>query len=74
MQNQPLTPAMRRQLQVLAAGRGRVNLATIEALMRRGLVVDNRSTREDLKIHNRMPTSYPLTEAGKAAVKDTGAE
>lgn len=66
---------MRRQIQVLATNRGSVNLATIEALMRRGLVADNDRTREELKIHCRMPSAYPLNDAGKnAAAKESSPE
>lgn len=65
-----LTPAMRRQLQVLATNRGNVNLGTVKALMDRGLVIDNTATRNNLRMHNRMPGSYRLTPAGQTAAQE----
>lgn len=57
------------QLQTLASNRGLVNLSTVRALIDRGLVAYDAATRQNLKIHNRRPGAYPLTEAGRRALE-----
>lgn len=63
-----LTPAQLQQLRVLEAGRGHVNLATIRALVKRGLVRERYGYELEQRV--RMHGAYPLTPAGKRALRD----
>ena len=63
-----LTPAQLQQLRVLEAGRGAVNLGTVRALVRRGLVRERYGN--ELQQGVRMASAYPLTPAGKRALRD----
>lgn len=63
-----LTPAQLQQLRVLEAGRGPVNLGTVRALVRRGLVRERYGN--ELQQGVRMASAYPLTDAGHAALKE----
>ena len=66
-----LTPAQLQQLRVLEAGRGHVNLATIRALVKRGLVRERYGYELEQRV--RMHGAYPLTEKGKQALRDQDA-
>src|SRR5690606_25137491 len=63
-----ITPAQLQQLRVLEAGRGAVNLGTVRALVRRGLVREQYGN--ELQQGVRMASAYPLTPAGRAALEE----
>lgn len=62
-----LSEAQLQQLKVLDAGRGNVNLATVRALVRRGLVRERYGY--ELETSVRMAGAYPLTDTGRAALE-----
>ncbi|HEX7038913.1 MAG TPA: hypothetical protein VF202_02245 [Trueperaceae bacterium] len=67
-----LTPAMRRQLAVIRSGRGTVNLATVRALISRGLARERFGG--ELASHSRLASGYALTAAGAALARELDPE